>query len=179
MIKSYAYDYVVSRYGYYWVGSTDTLRMRYQRVLAFTDAGLKTTVANEISSRNPDSPYNILGEKGAIDIDNVTMNLFSDNRIQVNFRSTVKKGDGTNKVYSYTALGTYEWNRTDGLSVDDRHLNPMGFVFTEWSLTQNSSNDLFKTQPTSTPAESAPADTTVQPIQPIQPDSKGQKWNYF
>ncbi len=55
--------------------------MRYQRVLAFTDAGLKTTVANEISSRNPDSPYNILGEKGAIDIDNVTMNLFSDNRI--------------------------------------------------------------------------------------------------
>ena len=149
--------------------------MRYQRVLAFTDAGLKTTVANEISSRNPDSPYNILGEKGAIDIDNVTMNLFSDNRIQVNFRSTVKKGDGTNKVYSYTALGTYEWNRTDGLSVDDRHLNPMGFVFTEWSLTQNSSNDLFKTQPTSTPAESAPADTTVQPLQPIQPDSKGQK----
>ena len=38
LIKSYAYDYVVSRYGYYWVGSTDTLRMRYQRVLAFTDA---------------------------------------------------------------------------------------------------------------------------------------------
>lgn len=177
LVKSYAYDYVVSRYGYYWVGSTDTLRMRYQRVLAFTDAALKTNVANEISSRNPDSPYNILGEKGAIDIDNVTMNLFSGNRIQVNFRSTVKKGDGTNKVYSYTALGTYEWNSTDGLSVDDRHLNPMGFVFTEWSLTQNSSNDLLNTQPTqppvNTPIETKPAETNT--IQPNQPDSKGQQ----
>ena len=177
LIKGYAYDYVVSRYGYYWVGSTDTLRMRYQRVLAFTDAALKTNVANEISSRNPDSPYNILGEKGAIEIDNVTTNLFAGNRIQISFRSTVKKGDGTNKVYSYTALGTYDWNRTEGLSVDDRHINPLGFVFTEWNITQNSSNDLLNTQPTqpSQPVASPETQPNVSTPQSAQTDSKEQK----
>lgn len=163
IVKSYAYDYVQSRYGYFWVGSTDTLKTRYERVLAFTAPEIKATVANEISSRNPESPYNTLGEKGAVEISNVSITPMSGNRVQVNFKSTVKK-DNTSKVFSYTALGSYAWHKTDGMSIDERSINPLGFVFTEWALTQNASNDLVapaqSTQPTVQPS------ATVTPIDP-------------
>ena len=194
VIRSFSYDYIVNRYGYYWVGSTDTLRMRYAKVLAFTSQTLKASVANEISSRNPESPYNTFGEKGAVEIDNVTMNLYSGNRIQINFRSTVKDGSGANKVYSYTALGTYAWNQKEGLSVDDLAVNPLGFAFTEWSITQNASNDALnptaKTVTNEQTAGQAPATvapnqtitpstdsiaTPVAPVAPVNPLDKGQK----
>lgn len=176
LIKSFAFAYVTERYGYYYVATTDTLKKRYTKVFAFTGDNLLEGVKNEIASNNPTSPYSLYGQTGTVEIDNITVNLFSgdaSNRVQINFRKTVRESEKANpKVYSYTALGRYEFGRFENLSVDDRHLNPFGFKFVEWSISQNASNDAMggvtSTQPTQ---EVAPLPDTTPASVPAMPNT--------
>ena len=170
LIKSYAYAYVTGRYGYYYVATTDTLKQRYAKVFAFTGDNLLEGVKDEIASNNPTSPYSLYGQTGTVEIDNITVNLFSgdaSNRVQINFRKTVRESEKASpKVYSYTALGRYEFGKFENLSVNDRYLNPFGFKFVEWSISQNASNDAMggvtSTQPTQGQAVAPLPDTTIQ-----------------
>lgn len=140
LIQSYAWDYVVSRYGYDYTNSTN-LEEQYQRVYAFTAENIREDFKKEISNENPNSPFNLYGDTGKIKIENINAVPLSGDRVQVNFTSKVFTNINSYKIYSYTAIGHYQWDKYDGLNIDDRRLNPFGFQFDEWVLTQNSSAD--------------------------------------
>ena len=143
LVKSYAWSYVVDRYSYEF-SSADQLKERYSKVLIFTGKSLREGFENEVSKDNPSSPYAIYGNSGHIKIKEINVIPMSGDRVQVNFTSEIINAMGTIKTFSYTAIGKYEWEQYDGLDVKDRYLNPFGFVFSEWNLIQNSSNDANK-----------------------------------
>ena len=176
LVKSYAYAYVTGRYGYAFVGSMDTLRERYGKVKAFTGSNLSKEMMDEIIPNNPNSPYALYGQEGRIDVKIDSVSMLSDSRVQILFKTRSTKGQQI-KVNSYTALGKYIWKDYDGLSVEDRWINPFGFKFVEWDFTQNSSNDALsgsnQTNVSTPPVNaSAPSVETPAAVSPIQPAVK-------
>ena len=178
LIKSYAYSYVTGRYGYAFVGSADNLRERYSKVMAFTGDNMQKNMKDEIASSNPNSPYSLYGEKGTVNVQIDSINVFSGDRVQVNFRTIANTGDGNNKVFSYTALGKFEWSQFENMSVKNRYLNPFGFRFTEWTVTQNSSNAALNVQPTTNntaTVDAMPMDQTQTVPMPADPQMQAPK----
>ena len=170
MIKSFGYSYVNGRYGYSYLGSSDNLREQYEKVYVFTGDNILPSIKEEISPSNPKSPFSVYGEKGTVKVQVQNINLFSGDRITINFKTLVQDSPGSQKVYSYTAVGKYEWIQNENASLKERYLNPFGFKFTEWSITQNSSNDALNTANTTLapatqmPTQAMPSVDTTQPV---------------
>lgn len=189
LIKSYAYSYVTGRYGYAFMGSSENLRDRYLRVMAFTGDSLMANLKQEIASDNPSSPYLLYGEKGTINVQIDSINIFSGDRVQINFQTIASNGDNNRKVFAYTALGKFEWSKFDGMSQKNRYVNPFGFKFTEWSVTQNLSNSSMSSsaqlngtqnnsqeQPQNLETQvQIPTQTAPAPIPPLTTQPQGQK----
>lgn len=142
LAKSYAYSYVVTRYSYNLDagGNPQSLRDRYRRVSLFSGDTVNKEFLGEVSPNNPNSPYSLLGETGTIDVKITAITLLPEDRIQVDFRTILKQSQ-TEKIFAYTAIGKYVTNNFDGLSVQDQWINPFGFKFETWSISQKASND--------------------------------------
>ena len=164
LIKSNAYSYVMGRYGYAFVGNTDTLKERYARVKAFTSERISKQFFDEISKNNASSPYQIYGEDGHVDVKIQNVSVLSGQRVQVLFKTvSYKNATSPPVVNSYVALGKYITRDYKDFSVEDNWLNPFGFKFDEWTVTQNASNDAVgvSTNALNTPVMNAP--TAVEP----------------
>ncbi|MDO5073150.1 MAG: type IV secretion system protein [Neisseria animaloris] len=140
LVKSYAYSYVIGRYGYNYLGGSQGLRERYRKVSIFSGDGVKSAFEQEISPSNPNSPYSLLEDKGEIDVKVIAVTLLPENRVQVDFQTALRTGK-TERINAYSAVGEYATNDFDGLSVSERWLNPFGFKFVKWSASQKASND--------------------------------------
>lgn len=178
LIKSNAYSYVTGRYGYAFVGNTDTLKERYARVKAFTSERISKQFFDEISKNNPNSPYQVYGEEGHVDVKIQNVSVLSGQRVQVLFKTVSYKNNSAPPVVnSYVALGKYITRDYKDFSVEDNWLNPFGFKFDEWTVTQNASNDAVGVStnvsnapvmnaPTAVETQTAPTPTGLEP-QPL------------
>lgn len=140
LVKSYAYSYVTGRYGYYFTTNSQGLRERYQKVAIFSGDEVKGSFENEVSPNNPQSPFSILEDQGMIEVKIGAVTLLPDDRVQVDFRTILHK-DKSEKIFAYAAIGQYVTGNFDGLSVQDKWLNPLGFKFVKWNVSQKASND--------------------------------------
>lgn len=166
LIKSNAYSYVMGRYGYAFVGNTDTLKERYARVKAFTSERISKQFFDEISKNNSNSPYQVYGEDGHVDVKIQNVSVLSGQRVQVLFKTvSYKNATSPPVVNSYVALGKYITRDYKDFSVEDNWLNPFGFRFDEWSVTQNASNDAVgvTANAANTPAMNTPVVTAIDP----------------
>lgn len=169
VIKSFAYSYVNGRYGYTYLGSSENLREQYEKVMVFTGEKLMQQLKDEISPSNSKSPFSTYGEKGTVKVQVQSISPFSGDKVTINFKTLVQDTPGSQKIYSYTAIGKYEWLPNDQASLKERYLNPFGFKFTEWSVTQNSSNDALDNNSSAKTTTIAPTSTTPQTSMSAEP----------
>lgn len=140
LVQSYAYSYVTGRYGYHFVGGERALEERYHKVSVFSGDVVNKAFLAEVSPTNPNSPFSLLEDKGRIEVKINSVTRLPDNRVQVDFRTILRQSQ-TERIYAYTAIGKYETGNYDGLTVEDRWMNPTGFKFVDWTVSQKASND--------------------------------------
>lgn len=169
LIKSYTWDYVNLRYAYEYRKNSDILISQYKRAALFSGDGIRNQFIEEVNQRNPNSPFTVLGEHGSIKITVDAINVMDNGKtVQVLFKTVTKEG-AKSIVRSYTGTGEYDWNLYEGMTVEDKWLNPLGFRFISWSVNQNASNDVLLSSNVGVPlAPSNPASPTAESSQPAE-----------
>ncbi len=83
---------------------------------------------------NPQSPQNLIGKKGQIDVELVAMNFIRPTVAEIHFRRTVLLG-GDKRTTTWMADVAFEL--TDELPARDRILDPGGVIVTQYSSSQD------------------------------------------
>lgn len=172
LVTSYFWNVIKNRYGYNGRIGADSLKEQYQSVSIFLDAKDRADFESEVGAMNLNSPFNLLGENGAITPKIIAINFIGKDKVQATFRTTVIKSNEV-RQFSYTLTADFVSNDFSDLTVADRWINTFGIKFKNWNLTQNASNDaLGISRPVATAPQSIPSpvqqNSASEPVAPTK-----------
>lgn len=142
IVRSYTNQMVLSRYNYSYSENTKMLKDQYSIAAAFLKGKTLTDFTQEVHAANPQSSIQRFGEIGVADTFIRNIILLDKDRVQVEFESNQKSSSGTSNVYSFTGIGRFVWNDYEGLDEQQKRVNPLGFRFLDWNITQNASSSV-------------------------------------
>lgn len=172
------YDEVMNKYHLQWYVrwregySANTINEYYNNVGLMSAPDEQTRYATQISKRNPQSPLNLYGDQGLVQVTIKSISFINENTALVRYIKGVEKVTNPS-VTHWVATITFGYNGTP-MSEKDRAVNPLGFQVTEYridpdqEITANALRDTAMPQDYALPLPSTAA-PVVPPIQaPIQ-----------
>ena len=124
--KWFASRYVRSREGF----TSSEAEENFRNVTLMTAPAEQARFVAWFSGRNPESPQNVYGDRATVRIKVKTISLIGSNVMQVRYLRTMTRGDEVNQTHWIATL-TYSFVNAP-MSEQDRLVNPLGFLVTEF-----------------------------------------------
>jgi type IV secretion system protein VirB8 len=126
VIRAALWQYVQMREGY----SYDTARYRYDIVSGMSDTATRVSYQQWFNYPNPQSPQVMIGRKGVVTVEPISVALIGPNVAQVRYQRIYSTGTNADVTTTWTA--TEEFQQVDTMPEAERLNNPGGIIVTNY-----------------------------------------------
>jgi type IV secretion system protein VirB8 len=126
VIRAALWQYVQMREGY----SYDTARYRYDIVSGMSDTATRVSYQQWFNYPNPQSPQVMIGRKGVVTVEPISVALIGPNVAQVRYQRIYSTGTNADVTTTWTA--TEEFQQVDTMPEAERLNDPGGIIVTNY-----------------------------------------------